>query len=134
MFQHYFARKTKLLMVVVAALLTLSACAAQGPKIENLETIYGVSMHPEHLDIVVKSNGCTKAKHFKLERVSSDKVEGVTVHQLALHRIKPDGCRKRSEPKRIRLNLSGLSIAPTEQIQLINSISKFKKAGFAKRQ
>lgn len=133
MFQHFLVANTKPFVAALAALLTLSACAAQGTKPEALETIYGLSVFPQHLDLVVKSNGCTKAEHFKLERVKLSKVKGVTRHQLALHRVKPDGCRKRSEAKRIRLALAGLGIAPQEQVQLINPISKFKKAGFAKR-
>ena len=83
----------------------------------ELEPLYGIVLNKGNVRVQVNSNGCTDKHSFKIE---------VEKDQLAVYRIKPDFCRRRSFrvwidfPKHVR----------TEGLTLVNPIRFFDKAGW----
>jgi hypothetical protein len=56
--------------------------------VDILEPLQAVQFFEQHLMIKVKSNGCTKASHFKIETQQND-----DAIQVSIHRQKADQCR-----------------------------------------
>lgn len=131
MLLHKIFQKMKSLMMCSIGVVTLSACAAQSVPSTTLETLHGVTIYPKHLEIVVSNKGCTKPEHFKLEVRAATEKNGEPRVEVEIHRIKNDGCRKRIEALRIRMDLASLGISERSQIRVLNPIKAFQKSGFA---
>jgi len=87
-----------------------SGCSAIGEKGKfngvkdiktSLETLYAFKIEKRIIYIEVKSNGCTKASHFKLDynEIDTDFIE------VSVMRVKKDFCRKKPELINIKMAL-----------------------------
>lgn len=111
----------------LSGLLVLSACAAQPTPTSHLETLHSVTTHSAHLQILVSNHGCTRPEHFELKAVGSMMQDGAHQHDIEVHRTQPDGCRKRTEAKSIRISYEGLGIVETDTVRVLNPVKPFKK-------
>ncbi len=74
-------------LFIVTMMLSLMACSTQlqAEKPAVLETLYGIDINKESIEIKVRSFGCTKAKHFSIENGTSG---------LSIYRTQRDVCKR----------------------------------------
>ena len=77
---------------------------SSSPKSGTLEPLYGLSFSSGNVEILVTSNGCTKAEHFELK---SKKVEGQKL--ITIEKIKKDRCRAMPKIITVRLKFNDMS-------------------------
>ncbi len=88
------------IIIILTSLLSLSAISVFAHNTEKQEVLYGVSFYENSIDVIVKSNGCTKARDFRLEEL-----KGQNHTLLNVIRIKADRCRAMSKPVMISFPL-----------------------------
>ena len=88
--RNSFYRKIRLTLIGTSLILLLSSCAVTS----DLETLYGIHIEKQHMEVAVISSGCTKPEHFQIK--TSGKF-------IEIHRKQTDFCRK--QPQVITLNL-----------------------------
>ena len=88
------------IIILHTALISFGAFSVFAHNTGKQEALYGVTFFENSIEIIVKSNGCTKAQDFRLEMLN-----GSDHTLLNIIRTKPDRCRKMSKPMRIILPL-----------------------------
>ena len=87
--------------LLFTALLSLFAISVFAHDNQKQESVYGVSFYQNSVEVIVKSNGCTKTKDFRLEELNrGDHI------LLNIIRINPDRCRAMSRPLKITLPIN----------------------------
>lgn len=109
----------------IAILLAFLSTACSGIEGKNtqpidLEILHGMSVIGDNLLLQVRTNGCTRKEHFKLNL--ADKANKT---ELTVIRKKPDLCRKRTSVMEIQYSLEDLNISQEKEIVLKNPIRPF---------
>ena len=92
--------------ILLTTTLSLLAVSVFAHNTEKQEPLYGATMFKNHIEIIVKSNGCTKAEDFRLEQLHAG-----NYILLNIVRIKPDRCRAMTRPMNISLPLNANKIS-----------------------
>ena len=87
--------KNIIILMSLSLFVTVAAFAHNKDKQEGL---YGFSINNNHIEIIVKNNGCTKPQDFRLDEL--DMGDYVLLNVV---RTKPDRCRAMSRPMTINL-------------------------------
>ena len=70
---------------------------------EAPEPLYAIGFEADSVSIEVRSQGCTKAEHFRLDWLDNDSADQGTL-KLRVVRTVPDRCR--AKPSKIKLQIS----------------------------
>jgi len=112
--------------IIFATTLSLLALSVFAHNTEKQESLYGVNIYKNQIEIIVKNNGCTKAQDFRLEQLHAGN------HILLnIVRIKPDKCRAMTRPMRISLPLNANKVSYykiNNHLMRSNILSKMQKS------
>ena len=107
------------IIIILTTLISFGALSVFAHNTEKQESLYGVSFFEKNIEIIVKSNGCTKPEDFRL-----DMLNGGDHTLLNIVRIKPDRCKRM--PKLMAITLP-FSAKQQQHYKINNSFAVSKK-------
>ncbi|MEM8497564.1 MAG: hypothetical protein AAF542_06040 [Pseudomonadota bacterium] len=113
----------KRLIVGLVAVLCNNAVAANAAL--SVEALHSIRVETDTLHFSVTSNGCTRARDFKLLRI------GQATTQISVIRIKQDHCRKAPSLLELSIPLNSGEESVAKPFELLNPFQPF--AGMSRR-
>jgi len=100
---------------IAIACTSQSTQSTEGNKMKRLETLQKVNPQKSFIGITVAGNGCTTAKHFKVQVArNNDKC------QVSIYRTQPDLCRRMPMPISLEIPWNAEEACGNSAIEIVN--------------